>query len=482
MQKQILMDEIIMERKTIYFLLLSVFALFFSCNNKNGDAEELFEQGKTLVVKEKEWNEGGEALLKSLALQDESKPSSMLSATYYYLSIVYWQQDFTDKALTYAQKALKCSTELPDDSLHMKILNRLASCYYLSDKYDSAYYYYNKVLDIALEKKDSIMILNAYNNIGAVKISSLEFNEALDIFDKGALYSPHRRKDEHTYHYNRSRCYEYLKEWNKCIAEIRECMTFQDSTDVEAQEKLYRRLYKAEKNSGRFEVACLSADSSYLLADSVFRMKRREELKGITEKYQQEKYESELELQRSHWLLAIADIVFVFVFVIFFIMYRNKRRMINLQRRMEALKIQVVREEQKRDNQEENTWNEEKEENLEHLYLEQFVISRDIFRSRPAYNKLRQLKYHTDKNYLSDEERMPIIDSVLEIFIDHLQKLRVNYPELTEDECIYAVLIFLGCNNATASILTKTSEATLRKRRSRFKQKTSEQVFNCLFG
>jgi hypothetical protein len=83
---------------------------------------------------------------------------------------------------------------------------------------------------------------------------------------------------------------------------------------------------------------------------------------------------------------------------------------------------------------------------------------------------------------LPDEERLPLIDSILEVFIDQLQKLVTAYPELTEDECIYALLIFIGCNNATASIITKTSEATLRKRRSRFKQKTNEQVFNLFMG
>ena len=130
----------------------------------------------------------------------------------------------------------------------------------------------------------------------------------------------------------------------------------------------------------------------------------------------------------------------------------------------------------------ENQWTEEKEENLSMLYLEQFKVSREIFQARPAYSKIRQLKYHTDKNYLPDEERLPLIDSILEVFIDQLQKLVATYPELTEDECIYALLIFIGCNNATASIITKTSEATLRKRRSRFKQKTSEQVFNLFMG
>ena len=172
--------------------------------------------------------------------------------------------------------------------------------------------------------------------------------------------------------------------------------------------------------------------------------------------------------------------------------------MVGLQRRMEALNLLVVREEARKQasanilhsvsasedgedaqqSDEENEWTEEKEENLSALYLEQFKVSKEIFQARPAYSKIRQLRYHTDKNYLPDEERLPLIDSILEVFIDQLQKLVASYPELTEDECIYALLIFVGCNNATASIITKTSEATLRKRRSRFKQKTSEQVFN----
>lgn len=471
-----------MGKKSLILILAIVSCVLFSCKKSTDDAKKIYEEGKALVANEKKWTEGGEALLKALSLQDESKPTSMLTSTYYLLSMVYWQQDFTDKALLYAKKAQQCSTDLNGDSLELQILNRLASCYYLSGMHDSATYYYNKVRDIALEKKDSIMIVNAYNNIGAVLISSEKFEEALDMFDKGAAFSLHRPKDDATYHYNRSRCFQNLHQWEKCAEEIRLSLKCQDEKDIEAREKLYRRLYQVEKNIGKLETACNAADSSYILADSVFRMKQREELKNITEKYQQEKYEAELALQRSHWLLAIADVVLIFVFIIFYLLYRNKRRVVNLQRRMEALKIQVVREEQKRDDPEDETWTEEKEENLEQLYLEQFAVSRYIFRSRPAYNKLRQLKYHTDKNYLPDEERMPLIDSVLEVFIDHLQKLRINYPELTEDECIYAVLIYLGCNNATASILTKTSEATLRKRRSRFKQKTSEQVFNCLFG
>jgi hypothetical protein len=236
--------------------------------------------------------------------------------------------------------------------------------------------------------------------------------------------------------------------------------------------------------------------------------RQRDDLKNVTERYQQEKYESDLRLQRTHWLVVLLAVIVVFALLFVGQMFRNKQKMIGLQRRMEALNLRVVREEQVKKqasakamehtaNQadttdpvpalqgrvgEETEWTEEKEENLSQLYLEQFKVSREIFQARPAYSKIRQLKYHTDKNYLPDEERLPLIDSILEVFIDQLQKLVATYPELTEDECIYALLIFIGCNNATASIITKTSEATLRKRRSRFKQKTNEQVFQLFMG
>lgn len=470
-----------MKTKITYFaiLLLSLVAVF-SCANKDDEAKNYFQEGEKLVIKDKKWTEGGEKLLHSLSLQDEKKNTPMLTQTYFLLSRVYWEQDFTDKSLDYAKKA-QASAENANDSIKIKILNRLASCYYLTSQHDSAYYYYNKVLEMAMAKKDSSMVSSAYNNIGALKISDEKDEEAIGYFEKSQPFSKHRKQDEALYHYNLSRCYQNMQRWDECAKEIRQSMSYRDSTDVEALEKLYRRLYTSEKNRSNLAAACNAADSTFFLSDSLFRMKQREELKGITEKYQEEKYTAELELQRTHWLLITVDVVLVFVGILFFMMYRNKKRMEKLQKRTENLKIQVIREEQERDKTE-NEWNAEKEENLSMLYLEQFKVSRDIFRTRPAYKKLSQLKYHTDKNYLPDEERMPLIDSVLEVFIDQLQKLRINYPELTEDECVYAVLIFVGCNNATASMLTKTTEATLRKRRSRFKQKTNEQVFNLLFG
>ena len=500
------------KRNNIVFLgILSVFISFlFSCGNNMQEAEELYKAGVRAAKSPDSLNEAGKMLLQSLSLQNEDKPTELLVKTYEHISRVYWDQDYPNKALDYAKKSLKAMENIDNDSLRISVYNRMASSYYLSDvknRHDSATFYYNKTLGLAIATNDTRHTINAYINLGAVLISQGKPDEALEMFERSHSVAKQKRKDNATYYYNRSRCFENKNLWDSCVVAIRKSLAYQDSTDFEARGKLYRRLYKAEKHLNHLDHACLYADSAMDFTDKSLKERQRDELKSVTERYQHEKYESDLRLQRTHWLVVVLIVIVVFGILFLGQTIRNKHKMIGLQRRMENLNLKVVREEQVRaastktselsaeqtgkslpspstqEGQEiENQWTEEKEENLSMLYLEQFKVSREIFQARPAYSKIRQLKYHTDKNYLPDEERLPLIDSILEVFIDQLQKLVATYPELTEDECIYALLIFIGCNNATASIITKTSEATLRKRRSRFKQKTSEQVFNLFMG
>ena len=500
------------KRNNIVFLgILSVFISFlFSCGNNMQEAEELYKAGVRAAKSPDSLNEAGKMLLQSLSLQNEDKPTELLVKTYEHISRVYWDQDYPNKALDYAKKSLKAMENIDNDSLRISVYNRMASSYYLSDvknRHDSATFYYNKTLGLAIATNDTRHTINAYNNLGAVLISQGKPDEALEMFERSHSVAKQKRKDNATYYYNRSRCFENKNLWDSCVVAIRKSLAYQDSTDFEARGKLYRRLYKAEKHLNHLDHACLYADSAMDFTDKSLKERQRDELKSVTERYQHEKYESDLRLQRTHWLVVVLIVIVVFGILFLGQTIRNKHKMIGLQRRMENLNLKVVREEQVRaastktselsaeqtgkslpspstqEGQEiENQWTEEKEENLSMLYLEQFKVSKEIFQARPAYSKIRQLKYHTDKNYLPDEERLPLIDSILEVFIDQLQKLVATYPELTEDECIYALLIFIGCNNATASIITKTSEATLRKRRSRFKQKTSEQVFNLFMG
>lgn len=492
-----------MKKKYLIATLVFVATIITACGNKSEQAKEYYNEGLQLVVKEKKWTEGGEALLHSLSLQDETQPTPQLAMTYCYLSLVYWNQDFTQKAIDYAMQANDCATKLNNDTLRTRALNRLAASYYLAEKNDSAIICYERALEHALVKSDSSAIVKAYNNIGAVKISEAKPDDALALFEKGIEYANSTRGDLFTYYYNRSRCFQNKAQWDSCSVNISRALDYIEANDLEGKQKLYRRLYQANKNTGNLSSAIVDVDTVFLLTDSLFRVMQREELRDITEKYQREKYETELELQRTHWVLIVADVILVFAFVVAFIMHRNKKRMRQMQERMSNLKIQADRAERAREialSQSSspssssssslsssslcpsNEWTEEKEENLSQLYIEQFKLARDIFRTNAASNKLRQLKYRTDKSYLSDEERLPLIDSVIEAFIDQLPKLRSHYPELTEDECVYALLSFVGCNNATISMLTKTTEATLRKRRSRFKQKTSENVFTLLMS
>ena len=499
-----------MRKKSNKIVFLGVVSLFFlalfSCGNRMQEAEALCQEGYNASKNPDSINEATEMFLQSLALQDESKPTELLVKTYERLSRMYWNLDYNEKALGYAKKAVAAVEKLDNDSLRISAYNRISSCYYVTgqlERFDSAYYYWNKMLELAIAKKDNKNTMDAYNNLGACLMRQEKYDEALAMFERSFSVPAQKKADRVKYYYNRSRCFEYEQKWDSCIAAIRKSIPMHDSTDYEALAKLYQRWYNAEAHLNHHKAACLYADTAMMYTEKYIDEHNREDLKSVTERHQRERYSADLRLQRTHWQVVVLGVIVIFGLLFLGMRFRNKQRMVSLQRRMEALNLRVVREEQVKKHAnahkeesgaelpststgegqgEEVEWTEEKEENLSMLYLEQFKVLKEIFLARPAYPKLRQLRYHTDKNYLPDEERLPLIDSILEVFIDPLQKLVATYPELTEDECIYALLIFVGCNNATASIITKTSEVTLRKRRSRFKQKTSEQVFNLFMG
>ncbi len=463
----------------ISIILLLTWYLMPACSSSTDEVEDCINEGCRLMSEESDHNAAAGLMLRALSLQNEHVPTKQLVRTYYYLSQIYWRLDFPNKALDFAQLSLSCAEQMGDQYPNrLNLINRVASCYYLAlvpHHNDSAICYYNRLLEESLACSDSSMACNACNNMGAVYLSTKEHaREALGYFERSKIFSLNRDKDNFYYHYNCSRAYQQLELWDSCIYEINECMKYVQDGDIEGKEKLFARLYKCQKHLANYKEACTWADSSFFYSDSLYVERRREELKDLTEKYQREKYESELQLQRTHWVLAVVVVVFISLILFVVVMYRNKRRIIALQQKMEKLKLQISREvEQTEPSSASN-------ENLTDLYHQQFLVARDLFRSRQVSNKLSQLKYHTDKIYLSDEERLPLIDGVTEVFIDPLQNLRTNFPELTADECLYAVLCFVGCSNSDISMLTKTTEATLRKRRSRFKQKTNDTVFKLL--
>ena len=336
--------------KIVFLGILSFFVLMlYSCGNSTQEAEDLYKAGVSAAKSPDSLNEAGKLLLQSLSLQDEDKPTELLVKTYEHISRVYWEQDYSDKALDYAKKSLKAMENIDNDSLLITVYNRMASSYYLSNvknRHDSATLYYNKTLGLAIANNDARHTINAYNNLGAVLISQGKLDEALEMFERSHNVPNQKKKDHATYYYNRSRCFENKNLWDSCIVAIRKSQAYHDSADFEARAKLYRRLYKAEKHLNHMDHACLYADSAMKFTDKNLEERQRDDLKNITERYQHEKYESDLRLQRTHWLVVVLVVIVVFGLLFVGQMFRNKHKMIGLQRRMESLNLRVVREEQ----------------------------------------------------------------------------------------------------------------------------------------
>ena len=123
------------KRNNIVFLGIFSFLMLLlsSCGNSMQEAEHLYKAGVSAAKSPDSLNEAGKMLLKSLSLQDEDKPTELLVKTYEHISRVYWEQDYPDKALSYAKKSLKAMENIDNDSLLISVYNRVASSYYLSN-------------------------------------------------------------------------------------------------------------------------------------------------------------------------------------------------------------------------------------------------------------------------------------------------------------------------------------------------------------
>ena len=67
-------------------------------------------------------------------------------------------------------------------------------------------------------------------------------------------------------------------------------------------------------------------------------------MRDLTEQYQQERYNTQLKLQRTQWMVMVVVVLMIMGAAIMFVSHRNKKRIMRLQKRLENLKLQIYRE------------------------------------------------------------------------------------------------------------------------------------------
>ncbi|MBE9469442.1 MAG: tetratricopeptide repeat protein [Bacteroidetes bacterium] len=119
---------------------------------------------------------------KALKLSENLKFSKGIAHSYIYIGIGYYYQGSYDNALREYFNALNIYKKIDDKQQIVKLLNNIGTIYNIKGEYDKAFNYYLECVKKSKEIGDEKLIAGSYNNIGGVFYAQGNYDKALEYY------------------------------------------------------------------------------------------------------------------------------------------------------------------------------------------------------------------------------------------------------------------------------------------------------------
>lgn len=336
----------------------------------------------------------------------------------------------------------------------------------LGRPFDSTMFYSNKALNLSKAINDSVLyyhilstqgeLLNHKNKETAIANLLDGFQHCADLRTRNAsflayLYSQINQPDSAIY---------YLKIANE------------EKGDKESE--IFNELAKAGvyENRKDFKQAYFAVEKAYLMQDTVFRKKIKDQLYKIDKQYdlsEKERENAELKITNRNVIIGIGFLVIVVLIVLLMFQrtnIRNKKKQTELGIKQQKTEFEL------------------KENKLENKKKQALLSSKLQQRMEMTvrFNKLQQSFYEpekqtefiesmTNQTILTKAEWKNYIKEANSVFDNKIDYLREKHKELTDTDFIVIVLIALGIDISDSCVLLKMSKETMYIRRKRVKKR-----------
>lgn len=118
------------------------------------------------------------------------------------------------------------------------------------------------------------------------------------------------------------------------------------------------------------------------------------------------------------------------------------------------------------------------------LWYQTLQICMRLYKTTTSYKRIQSIETSKTKKEkeISQEEASFIYQEINEAFIETIQELLEQYPNLTQDDLYYCILNYLRLSNDTIRICMKAgSQSALTQRKYRIKKQLSDQTFAIIF-
>ena len=456
-------------------LILLIVTVTFSCN-KIDTVSNLITDTYGLVDAKK-YQEAQRKLLQAEDLLSVESPLKQREEIARLAGVIYCEQNVKDKALESTIQALKYARELNDTALMMTNLHNIAVC---GANRDVAMSSLKEAALLAEQSGNDKIMASALQKLAYYYIESKDFDKARSCLDKSEQLSKNNRTQQYEDFF--TRCTLYMAEGNPEKALLGYMKMNTDSLNIQGKAMRAKAIFNILYFRKDYRTAIEYLDSLHQYTDSIARMDGRRKVEEIEKSHQESTERNRKHTEFLLWSALSALIIISIVLIVTLKHLRLKRQQMELIDRISVLnsKIACLMPTSSEDMNEENPEeliNDGKEDmkSLLSLVEQKFSLSYEIFIKLPQYSILKKLNLIRDFSSENRNEIKTVYDEIIGRFSDCCSDLRKTFPAMTNEDCIFCTMNFIGCSKEVISVAMGASEEALRRRKSRIKQKLPER-------
>ena len=382
------------------------------------------------------------------------------------LTLLYEDQGLYSKAMETAHKAYSICEYRNDSSDMIFPLESIAKLFLYQNLPDSALFYYAKALDIATSLADTEWMSSLADGISRTYCVKMDYLEARRYISRAINYR-YGSEIPLSYYFLKGDILNKLGQRDSARYYLEQS---KNSEDIYTKASSFWALFLLEKESGNLKAA-LNYNILYQeLNDSISLLRSNTEVSKLLNEHAVAMRVKDFTLkqqQRDSYIIYVFLFLFALTILVFMIVdKRKKKRIISLQEElMSNREIALMINQQ----------------STKEFEYQNMLLCIELFRTTEVYKTINTMdKLYNKEIKLSRQERENLRKTIYDIFADVIVPLRELY-NLTTDDVYCCILYSLGFSNSTVAACMGVAYGAIKTRKSRIKDKSSDEFFSSLF-
>lgn len=341
---------------------------------------------------------------------------------------------------------------------------------------DSADYFVDRAIAMAYEKKDE-RTGRYLHNYASYLIRERRLDNALQVLNRMDSIKLQDNERQQSY-LHKARIYLLQSKLDKarnCLEEMEQLPIERNIISENSRLQLLNLINYTENRDIDLTTLGRYNDSVYvsILNQNSSLMAKTETKNKLIQQYQS------LQIERQRLLLFFICLFAIIIGIWLYMDNRRKQSIIRLQQKLDQNRAELIRAQNRLSESDVQPI-----ENMQQIYelrLEKIKLCKESFAHTLWNKRLATMNCQTATTELTGKESSELTEVLTRCFADVMIDLKQECPKLNSEELLYCIFLLLECSNRTISLCTFTAEGTIRTRKTRMKEKLSDNYLAILF-